>query len=222
MRKNCIILLDTNICIFRTLAYVKPKILARDILDKVILKIDTLRNNNLACTLVITNTILSELNNHKILFKEINDFCIEKLHHNPNGDYRTLAIFESAKKSIGKFILKHQIIQPFLDFVQNCNINIDEIDRFYLSFPEKLAEITSRKLNGLTFNQRNRRLAERPNNLPEINDRILLAEAIEINKKVDNDVYIFSQDSDFTEFSEEIKKQFGVNILKIDDGIEPE
>lgn len=221
MKKNCIIILDTNICIFRTLAIVKPRILERAIIDKVTLKIDELRNNKLACTLVITETTLGELNNDKILFRRINIYCIEKLHHKL-GDRRTLLVFGAAKKSIGKFILKHKITQDFKNFLHGCNLNIPKINNFYLSFPQKIADITSKKVAGLSGYERSRKLAQRPNNLPEENDRVLLSEAIEISKNVANDVYIFSYDSDFTEFQEEIKEKFKINILKIDDLIVPE
>ena len=44
-------------------------------------------------------------------------------------------------------------------------------------------------------------------------------QAIEIDKIYDSEVYIFSNDGDFTEFVEEIPAHFNVNILKIDDDI---
>jgi len=208
--------LDTNICIYRTLAYIEPRILRREDLEKVTEKIDTLTNNKLSCKIIITDTIYSELKDNDILFEEISDYCTNKLHYNR---YKSLIIFEQAKKSINKFLIKYCLDQELKSFLKKKNLNLKEIDKFYLAFPDRLKKITQKKLNHLRPFQKNKKLSQRPKNLPEKNDRILLSEAIELNKNTDNDVYIFSNDSDFTEFWDEINKKFTINILKIDDGI---
>ena len=148
---------------------------------------------------------------------EVSQFCINKLHYK-KGSYQTLQIFSKAKKSIQKFILKYRLDQEIKKNLRPP-IKIEEIDKFYLQYPERLEKITNKKLNYLTPLQQKKKIIERPNNLPEENDRIFLLEAIRINESNSKDVYIFSNDSDFVKFREEIKKKFGVNILKIDDPI---
>lgn len=221
MKKNCFILLDTNICIYRTLAYVEPRILKRELLDKVTDKIDILTNNNLACKIIITTTIINELRNQEILFWEISQFCMNNLHHK-SGDYKTLRIFEKAKKSINKFLIKYQIGKELIRILGDSRLDLTEINNFYLNYPEKLNKITQNKVMKLKQFQKDKKLRERPNNLPEENDRILLSEAIKINNSNENDVYIFSNDNDFIEFVEEIKTKFNVKILKLFDSIEEE
>lgn len=221
MKKYCFILLDTNICIYRTLAYAEPRILKRDDLDKVTDKIDMLTNNNFSCKIIISDTISSELMNNEILFWEVSQFCINKLHYKPNS-YQTLQIFEKSKKSINKFLIKYGLANELRISISKHHLNLRDVDNFYLSFPERLMEITLNKLNNLKPFQRNKKLSERPNNLPEENDRLLLCEAIELKKNNENDIYIFSNDSDFTKFETEINKKFGIKILKLDDAIEKE
>ena len=63
------------------------------------------------------------------------------------------------------------------------------------------------------------KLKHRPKNLPEESDRILLAQAIELNNLFEQDVCIFSNDNDFLEFRSEILDEFGIKILSPDDSI---
>ena len=220
MKKNCFIILDTNICIYRTLAYVKPRILRREELDKVTEKIDTLTNNNLSCKIIVLDVVAQELSSNEILFWEISQFCTNKLHHKI-GSYKTLKIFEQAKKSIIKFILKYKLSKELREELVEPR-ELTEIDKFYLNYPEKLSKITNNKLKYLNSSQQTRKLLERPNNLPEDNDRLLLLEVIRINESNDNEVYLFSNDGDFTEFGKEIKENFDITILKVDDFITEE
>ena len=217
MRKNCFIILDTNICVYRTLAYIQPRIINRDELEKVTEKIDLLTNNNFSSVIIISDTIVQELKNDEILFWEISNFFIKKLHHK-KGSYQTLQAFSKAKKSILKFIekykLKGEIKENFIS-----SITLGDIDKFYLKYPKKLAQITQRKLSYLRPSQQEKKKIERRDNLPEINDRLLLLESIKINRGNRNDVYIFSNDKDFTEFKKEIKEKFDINILEINDPI---
>ena len=47
------------------------------------------------------------------------------------------------------------------------------------------------------MNDSQRKLKNRPNNLPEESDRFLLAQAIELNNLFNQDICIFSNDNDF-------------------------
>ena len=63
-------------------------------------------------------------------------------------------------------------------------------------------------------------MTKRPNNLPEENDRLLLCQAIEFKDKINSNVGIFTNDSDFLEFKAEIKSDLGIEIIGIDDSLE--
>lgn len=216
MEAESFILLDTNICIYRTLALIQPPIYLRGELDKVIEKIDTLSNNNLKCKIIISELIASELKNESILFSEVSKFCIEKLHVQ---GYNLLIIFNQAKKSMEKFILKYQMESDLCEEIKGYSANLINIDEFYLAFPSRLHELTQLKLNNLSPRQKQIKLNQRPQNLPEATDRKLLGQAVEIKKIYDLEVYLFSNDRDFTDFSEEITAQLGVNILEINGAI---
>ncbi|MEA3515289.1 MAG: hypothetical protein U9R34_07450 [Nanoarchaeota archaeon] len=87
-----------------------------------------------------------------------------------------------------------------------------------LSITQKyLNEITKKKINyQSTENERIKKLGQRPNNLPERPDRKILAEAIELKRhfpEINN--CILTNDTDFIEFRNEIKKKFGINIEHI-------
>ncbi|MFA7707858.1 MAG: hypothetical protein WCX73_02830 [Candidatus Pacearchaeota archaeon] len=217
MKKESLILLDTNICIYRTLAYVQPKIYRTE-LDEVTNKIDSLSNNNFKCNIVISNLVISELKNNSILFWEINNFCFIRLH--VRNKYQVLKIFNQAKKSMGKFISKYSISQELEENIKNYPLNLQEIDQFYLKFPQKLQSLTHTKIKNISNpRQKQIKISQRPNDLPEETDRKLLCQAIEIKKLHHSDVYIFSCDGDFTEFVNEIPLEFGINILKLGDTI---
>lgn len=212
MKKESLIFIDTNICIYRTLAYIQPK-MYWDELDKVVEKINTLSNNNFQCELIISNLVISELKDDKILFWEINKFCITKLYK----PYETIKIFTQAKKSMGKFILKYGIETSLNEKIKDFHLNIDAINTFYLKFPTKLQNLTKLKTNTLNSRQKLAKISQRPNDLPEETDRMLLGQAIEAQKIHHSDIYIFSNDGDFTEFTSEIPGEFKVNILGIGD-----
>ncbi len=216
MKTKSLILLDTNICIYRTLAFVEPRIYARDDLDKVKNKIDTLTNNNLKCKVIISDLVISELRSDNILYWEVNKFCVTKLHMKP---YEGLKMLQQVKKSMGKFILKYSIDSNLYEKIKNYHLNMGDIDQFYLKFKTKLYKLTQLKISGLGSKQKQIKINQRPQNLPEDTDRKLLGQAIEIKKIHDSDVHIFSNDGDFTEFVEEIPAHFNIKILKINDDI---
>lgn len=206
--------MDTNICIYRTLAYVQPKIY-RDELDKVTNKINSLSNNNFQCKFVISDLVVSELRDDKILFWEISNFCIARLHI--RNRYESLRIFNEAKKSMEKFISKYGIENSLYEKIKEYHLNLDNINQFYLKFPAKLQNLTKLKISNMNPRQKQVKINQRPNNLPEESDRKLLGQAIEIKKIHHSDVYIFSNDGDFTEFIKEIPTEFNVHILNVDD-----
>lgn len=216
MKKESFIFLDTNICIYRTLAYVEPRIYLREELDCVVKKIDIFTNNNFKCQVLISNLVISELRNQSILFKEINDFCLNKLHLKR---YEALSIFNKSKKSITKFLLKYGIKKDLLQKIKNYPNNLKEVNKFYLQFPNELKNLTNKKISNLKQYDKQRKISQRPNNFPEENDRKLLSQAIELLKFHDSEVYIFSNDGDFTNFKEEILKKFNIMILEVSEDI---
>ena len=216
MKKESLILLDTNICIYRTLAFVEPKIYAREDLDKVKNKIDNLTNNNFKCKCIISNLVISELKSDNILYWEVNKFCVTKLHMKP---YEGLKMLQQVKKSMEKFILKYSIDSDLFEKIKGYDSNSRAIEQFYLKFPYKLYKLTQMKISGLNPKQKQIKINQRPQNLPEEADRKLLGQAIEIDKIHNSEVYIFSNDRDFTEFVEEIPIHFNIGILRINDEI---
>ena len=102
MKKESLVICDTNICIFRTLALIKPEIYNDD-LEKAKKLIDDLTNNNFRCKIVLTDITIQELKNNLILFGCVSDFCIKRLHYK-YADFRMRKIFSQAKKSIIKFM----------------------------------------------------------------------------------------------------------------------
>lgn len=218
MKKETIILCDSNICIYRTLALIEPPIRPRDLLDKVLTLIAELTNNNYACKIFITDIIHKELLNNEILFDEVFNFCVKKLHWKKHS-YKIQILSRKAEKSINKFFDKRLLSKEILEKIKNCGRHIPRIDGFYLRYPEKLEQITIDKIRHLRPFDSQRKLKHRPKNLPEESDRILLAQAIELNNLFEQDVCIFSNDNDFLEFRSEILDEFGIKILSPDDSI---
>lgn len=215
--KGSIVFLDTNICIYRTLSLIdNPPIYERDYLDKSIRIIASLTNNNLACQIIVSDITASELANNRILFNEVRKFCFEKLGW--KSSYKILSLMKSTEKSITKFIDKKVINQQMISNIKNYHIHMQKVKDFYLKYPDKLKEITSDKIRGLSKKiDINNKIYERPNNLPELNDLKLLCQAIETNSLYQQDVCIFTNDKDFTKFKEEILNEFGINIIVLDD-----
>src|SRR3989339_427910 len=214
--KESIILLDTNICMYRTLALVEPKIYNRDHLDRSINIIAFLTNNNLSCQIVISDIIESELKNNQVLFSEIRKFCVEKL--GLTSRFRILSLSKSAEKSIIKFIEKKRIDLQMSKVIKNYPLQMARVKNFYLQYPDRLQTITIDKIRNIGKEiDKQRKLLQRPNYLPEENDLKLLCQAIECSQLYKQEVAILSNDRDFTEFKEEIFKEFKIKIICLED-----
>ena len=216
MKRETIILCDSNICIYRTLALIEPPIRPRDILDKVLTLIAELTNNNYACKIFVTDVVHEELLNNEVLFDEVFNFCVKKLHWKKHS-YKIQVLSRKSEKSINKFFEKRHLNRETLDKIKNYGLHIPRINNFYLKHPEKLEKITLDKIRHLKPFDSQRKLKNRQNNLPEESDRFLLAQAIELNDLFKQDICIFSNDNDFLEFKDEILSEFGIKILSPED-----
>lgn len=217
LEKESLVICDSNICVYRTLETIKPKIYNED-LEKTKKLIEEITNNNFKCKIIVTDIAYSEIKDNEILFGCVNEFCVKKLHYR-YGDFRTIKIFNQAKKSINKFIDRRLLDEESKNKIKNYKTYLESINQFYLKFPKRLQEITDNKIKFVKPFDKQRKLQQRPNNLPEENDRLILCQAIELKKQQNNPVCIFSNDSDFLEFKEEIKQEFEINILSLDDNI---
>lgn len=217
VKKESLIICDTNICIYRTLREIDPPIYD-ETLDNVRDFIQTLTNTNFRCKLIITDITIGELKNNAILFREIFKFCTEKLHLGRNS-YQIQKITRKAEKSLNKFIGKKMIERGVLNKIKNYKKNLKKVDQFYLKYPKKLKELNTIKIKNLSGFDKKIKLKKRPNNLPEIEDRLLLCQVLELKKFYDKDIHIFSEDGDFVKFKEEICNEFGVGILTLTDEI---
>lgn len=218
MIKGSLIFCDSNICIYRTLSLIEPKILGADHLDKTSKMIADLTNNNLSCKILVSDIVHSEIQNNEILFECINSFCVEKLGWKPHS-FKIYQIFNQAKKSIGKFITSRLIGSEELEKLKGYKKHLQEVNNFYLEYADKLSKITDNKTKYLKQFDKQRKLGQRPNNLPEENDRLLLCQAIEFKDKINSNVGIFTNDSDFLEFRNEIESQFDVKVISLEDNI---
>lgn len=213
MEKNTHILVDTNICIDRTLAFIEPPI-SDDYLEKLKDKINELTNNNLCCKILISEVIISELKNNLILFREIRDFCIKRLHYGKRS-HKILLIQSKAEKSIVKFIEKYSFDEALALLTKSYPGHIQSVKRFYLKYPERLKEITDSKCKGKSTEFKKRKIFQRKQNLPEQGDILLLSHAIELDKKIENRVAVFSRDKDFTTFNGEIASILNIDVISI-------
>lgn len=219
MIKGSLIFCDSNICIYRTLSLIEPKILGADHLEKTSKMIADITNNNLSCKILVSDIVHSEVQNNEILFECINEFCVEKLGWKPHS-FKIQQIFNQAKKSIGKFITSRLIGSEEVEKIKGYKKHLQEVNNFYFKYPDKLSKVTDNKTKYLKQFDKQRKLTKRPNNLPEENDRLLLCQAIEFKDKINSNVGIFTNDSDFLEFKAEIKSDLGIEIIGIDDSLE--
>jgi len=176
-------------------------------------------NNNLSCKILVSDIVHSEVQNNEILFECINEFCVEKLGWKPHS-FKIQQIFNQAKKSIGKFITSRLIGSEEVEKIKGYKKHLQEVNNFYFKYPDKLSKVTDNKTKYLKQFDKQRKLTKRPNNLPEENDRLLLCQAIEFKDKINSNVGIFTNDSDFLEFKAEIKSDLGIEIIGIDDSLE--
>ena len=219
MIKGSLIFCDSNSCIYRTLSLIEPKILGADHLEKTSKMIADITNNNLSCKILVSDIVHSEVQNNEILFECINEFCVEKLGWKPHS-FKIQQIFNQAKKSIGKFITSRLIGSEEVEKIKGYKKHLQEVNNFYFKYPDKLSKVTDNKTKYLKQFDKQRKLTKRPNNLPEENDRLLLCQAIEFKDKINSNVGIFTNDSDFLEFKAEIKSDLGIEIIGIDDSLE--
>ena len=219
MIKGSLIFCDSNICIYRPLSLIEPKILGADHLEKTSKMIADITNNNLSCKILVSDIVHSEVQNNEILFECINEFCVEKLGWKPHS-FKIQQIFNQAKKSIGKFITSRLIGSEEVEKIKGYKKHLQEVNNFYFKYPDKLSKVTDNKTKYLKQFDKQRKLTKRPNNLPEENDRLLLCQAIEFKDKINSNVGIFTNDSDFLEFKAEIKSDLGIEIIGIDDSLE--
>lgn len=213
--ENSYVCLDSNIYIYRTLNMIEPKIFD-DRLEKAATLIGEITNNNYSCKIVLLKTVIKEIINDSddayILFKEIQNFGVKKLRLHKNH-FKLKQMERSALKSLKKFVSKYKYSFYFEDIEFTYN-NMGEIKNFYLQYPQKLEKITQRKVSNIKDeNAKQRKLRQRPNNLPEKSDLKIFNECLELNEQSENTFYILSNDSDFVEFSEEITNNFEINIF---------
>ncbi len=219
MIRGSLILCDSNICIYRTLSLIEPKILGADHLDKTTKMIADLTNNNLACKIIIMDVVNSEVQSDEILFECINDFCTNKLHWRPNS-FKIQQVFIKAKKSIHKFLDNRLVSGEILGKINKFRQQLTKVDSFYLKYPARLQKVTDNKIRYLKLFDKQRKLKQRPNNLPEENDRLLLCQALELKQELKENVCIFTNDSDFLEFRLELKSELGIDVIGIEDIIQ--
>ena len=95
--------------------------------------------------------------------------------------------------------------------------DLKRINLFYLKYPGRLKKITMRKLSFCHPSKKAGKQAKRPNNLPEKGDRLLLAEAIDLNNNylVEETICLLTNDSDFTKFKKEIKEEYNLRIIEV-------
>lgn len=137
MIKGSLILCDSNICIYRTLSLIEPKILGADHLDKTTKIIADLTNNNLACKIIVMDVVNSEVQSDEILFECINDFCTNKLHWRPNS-FKIQQVFIKARKSIHKFLDNRLVSGEILGKIRKFRRQLTKVDSFYLTLAEIL------------------------------------------------------------------------------------
>ena len=215
MIKGSLIFCDSNICIYRTLSLIEPKILGAEHLEKTSKMIADLTNNNLACKIIVSDIVYSEIQDNEILFECINEFCVNKLGWRTNS-FKIQQIFLQAKKSIGKFVTNKLINSEDSENIKSYKKHLSDINKFYLKYPERIEKVTENKTKYLKPFDKQKKLKQRPDNLPEENDRLLICQAIEFKQKTSKNVSIFTNDSDFLEFKSEIKSELGIEIIGIE------
>lgn len=211
MKSESLVFLDTNVCIFRTIANIQEPKIYSEKLNKLKKKINDITNNNSKCKLIISDIVYSELRSGKILTNEVIHFCENVLKY-PKNSYKTFAILNATKKSLDKCCNKYYIKSEISELIKDSQNNLVNVDKFYLQFPDRLKEISDRKINYLEGWRRDNKIRQRVNNLPEESDRLLLCQAVELGKHKDEFIGILSNDSDFVNFKEEILRAFNIEI----------
>lgn len=211
MRGGSYVFIDTNVCIFRTIANLREPKIYSERLNGLKRYINDITNTNLGCKLIVSDVVYSELKDGKILTREVVCFCENVLRY-PKNSYKILAILNATRKSIEKFCDRNYIESGVDELIKGYYKNVIDVDNFYSRFPERLREITERKVGYLSGWRRGVKERQRKDNFPEMSDRLLLCQAIELGKVESVFVGILSNDSDFTCFKDDIMSEFGVEV----------
>ncbi len=193
--KDMVLALDSNVVISRIFYNVGDFIIHQE----GGFDLEKLGNNN---KFIITKSVADEVKKHM-------DFRLDIIKQTcknyPKFNYQeiTTSLKKRYEKIIGKYCCEPVEVSEEL---------IDEINKFYLQYLDKLEEILLQKIQGKYVSQKLRKLAQRKSMLPEDGDIRLLAEVITLNKKMDQEVGILTSDKDFTEFVGGIWKEFGVKV----------
>lgn len=152
--------------------------------------LESLSKNN---TLMISPSVIEEVKGHiEFTLIQAKRFCDKK-------DYLDYSEVESTLwKRFNDLIEKYKIEVSVTD--------IEAIKEFYRKYLLELEEIYFEKTQTMKMSKKLRKLAQRPELLPEEGDMKLLAEAKELEAS------ILSNDKDFVNFSSEIFEEFGVEV----------
>lgn len=207
--------LDSNICIYRSLNRIEPKIFDKR-LNNATKLINDVTNTNYSCNILLLKTVINEIitsdDEAYILSNEIQHFGTKILGLKPYS-YKLKQMEATALKSLRKFVDKYSYNIHFKG-INFSYCYLSKIETFYLQFPQKLFEITQKKLSFIKdIPKKQRKINQRPNNLPEYNDLKIFNECLELNDKCNNHFYIISNDSDFIDFSNEINIHFNISIF---------
>lgn len=112
-------------------------------------------------------------------------------------------------------------------FAANYNINdseiihdpiqlhFDSVKKFYNKRSEKCKEITNQKLKGKSESRKSRIKEKRINGvLPDSGDIWLMASALSVDEENNLEVGVWTYDSDFVEFSEDIENKMNITIFE--------
>ena len=112
--------------------------------------------------------------------------------------------FEKFEKIKKEFLLKIKISQN----------NLKNIENFYSKYLLNLEEIFEKKIQNLDISKSLRKLSQRKNLLPELDDLILLNNGIELKKFFEKEIFIYTKDIDLYLFNEKIFEEFEIKIFK--------
>ena len=112
--------------------------------------------------------------------------------------------FEKFEKIKKEFLLKIKISQN----------NLKNIENFYSKYLLNLEEIFEKKIQNLDISKSLRKLSQRKNLLPELDDLILLNNGVELKKFSEKEIFIYTKDIDLYLFNEKIFEEFEIKIFK--------
>lgn len=128
-------------------------------------------------------------------------------------------IKEQIENRINKYKRYYGISKIITSPLLTTQEDLNKIEDFYRKFPDRLKAITERKISGLNEVDKVKKLMARNNGvLPERSDMYILAQALKLNNSCINGINriaIFSDDSDFCEFSDEIEKELNIKIYPL-------